>query len=241
MTYLVGDIIVRAMRLAGVIGVGQSMSSDDAQTAMDALTDILAQWQVQRWLVYGQVTAQIVATGQMAYTIGPGQDFNMVRPDRIESAYMRFFNTGVVTVDRPLALIQSREDYNALTLKNLGSIPNSVYYDNTFPNGSLYFWPVPMAGQSQLFVSTKIALPIISGLTQLLDMPPEYISALRFELASLLKVEYTMPPDAKLEAMLIKAKSVLRNANAQIPVLNIPRGVPGGRGGWYNPYSDSPS
>ena len=241
MTYLVGDIIARAFRLAGIIGVGQRMSADDMQTATDALTDILAQWQVERWLVYSLTTTSLTSTGQMSYTVGPGQDFNMVRPDRIEAAYFRFFNTGPTTVDRMLKLINSREDYNAIAVKNIGSFPDSVYYENSFPVGLLYFWPLPIAGQSQLFVTTKTTLPIITDMTQLLDVPPEYIAPLRYELASVLRSEYTMPVDPKLEALLIKGNSILRNANAQIPTLRIDALTPGAGHGWYNPYSDGNS
>ena len=239
MTYLVGDIVTRSLRLAGIIGIGQRMSPVDAQTSMDALQDILAQWQVQRWLVYGLTTNSITATGQLSYTIGPGGDINMVRPDRIESAFMRFRNSGAVTVDRSLALINSREDYNQITVKNIGSIPAAVYYDNAFPLGSLYFWPVPLGGTCDLFVTTKIALPLISDMTQVLSMPPAYFAALRYELASVLRVEYTLPPDPKLEGMVTKAKAILRNSNAQVPTLRMGSAVPGGNGGWYNPYSDS--
>ena len=238
MTYLVGDIVTRSLRLAGIIGIGQRMSSDDAQTTMDALSDILAQWQVQRWLVYGLTTSSITANGALSYSIGPGGDFNMVRPERIESAFMRFKNTGTVTVDRPLALINAREDYNLLSVKNIGSVPNSVFYDNAFPLGNLFFWPVPLSATCDLFVTTKIALPQISSMTQVLSMPPEYIAPLRYELASVLRAEYTLPPNAKIEALMTKGKSILRNANAQVPTLRLGVSVPGGHSGVYNPYSD---
>ena len=239
MAYLVGDIVARSLRMSGIIGIGQRMSSDDAQTTMDALSDILAQWQVQRWLVYGLETHSVTANGALSYSIGPGGDFNMVRPDRIEAAFMRFNNTGVTTVDRPLVLINAREDYNRIATKNIGSVPNSVFYDNAYPVGELYFWPVPASGTCNLFVTTKTPLPQISDMTQVLDMPPEYIAPLRYELASLLRTEYTLPPDPKLEALLTKGKSILRNANAQVPTLRMGATVPGGNGGWYNPYSDS--
>jgi len=235
----VGDLILRAQRLAGVIGIGQTADAEDAKTAREALNDLLAQWQVQRWLVYGTVTNTVVSTGAKSYTIGTGGDFNQSRPDRIESAYMRFLSTNTSTpVDLSLSLITAREDYNALSLKELGSIPNSVFYDNSYPIGKLYFWPVPLVGVYGLYITTKVQLQNFPDLTTAIQMPPEYISAMRYELASILRVEYQLGVDPKLEAMVMKSQTVLRNANAQIGTLRMPTGIPGGRAGWYNPYSD---
>lgn len=239
MSYTVLDLITRAFRIAGIIGVGQSLTADDTTTAMDALNDILAQWQVQRWLVWSEVTTGVTSTGAESYSIGTGGDFNITRPDRIESGFMRFLRASTpVTVDRPLRLIQSREDYNRLRLKNLGSIPEAVFYDNAYPLGNLYFWPVPLAGDYEVFVSTKTILPNFSDLTTTISVPPEYIAAMRYELAVILREEYQMPPSPVLLAAMTKAKTVLRNANAQIPSLGVGRMVPGQNGGWYSPYSD---
>ncbi len=237
MTYLVGDIVTRTLRLAGIVGIGQRQTSDDAQTALDALNDILAQWQVQRWLVWSLTTTSVTSTGALSYTIGAGGTFNIPRPDRLESAFVRFKNTGgSITVDQPIVLIQSREDYNRIAVKNIGSLPQGVFYDNTYPLGSLYFWPVPTSGQYDLYITTKTAIPVLTSLTQVIAMPPEYIAALRYELAGVLRAEYTLPLDPKLEILTIKAKSIIRNANAKIPLLQV-----GTRNGYYNPYSDQAS
>lgn len=84
------DIITLAMRRARVLGVGQSVSDDDADTAFTAMNLMIAQWARQRYMVYRLVDLEKITTGAQSYTVGPGGDFDIIeRPDQIESAFVR--------------------------------------------------------------------------------------------------------------------------------------------------------
>jgi hypothetical protein len=240
-SYTVGGLIVQSLKAAQVLGVGQTPDASDSADALQQLNQMLASWQRKRWLVYGTLTTGLVSTGATTYSVGPTGDFPIPRPDRIESAYIRFLNgSGPVTVDVSLALINSREDYNKITVKNLTTFPSGVFYDNNVGNGlgTAYFWPIPPASQYQMFITTLSQLQFFSNLNQAIAMPFEYIDAMQWSLAARLRPFYGMPPDPTITGLALSSLNVLRNANAQVPSLTMPAGVPGGSPGTYNPWAD---
>lgn len=83
------DLIKLALKVAGPLAVGQTPSAEDANDALALLNSMLASWQQKRLLVYHMLDVGTPATGARFYTIGPGGDFDAVRPDRIDGAYAR--------------------------------------------------------------------------------------------------------------------------------------------------------
>ena len=230
------SLITRCLKDAGVIGVGQSASAEDANDAFDKLNAMLAQMSLRRWLVYQLVDTALSSTGALSYSIGPGCDFNVPRPDRIEGAFCRQVSTPQ-GVDWPLAIIEAHEDYNRITLKTLGSLPGSVFYDSGYPTGKLYFWPVPTGGVYELHVLTKLPLTAFTSLTQPIVLPPEYEEALVYNLAVRLRPAYQLPPDPVINQLAKAALNTIKNANTQMPRLRMPPGLRG-LGAYYDPYSD---
>ena len=83
------ELITLALKQSGVLGVGQTASAEDMNDAFKLLQMMLGQWQVDRFMVFHLVTNSILCTGQQSYTIGPGGNINIPRPDRISSAFVR--------------------------------------------------------------------------------------------------------------------------------------------------------
>ena len=69
------DLITQALKIANVIGVGQTPNATDTNDCFNQLNMMLAQWQRRRYMVYNLVTVSKVATGQVSYTIGTGGGF----------------------------------------------------------------------------------------------------------------------------------------------------------------------
>jgi hypothetical protein len=91
------EIITDALVLAGVTGQGRTPSAADLALGLRFLNRMLDQWSTNRWTVYALQDQAIVCNGSMSYKVGPNGDFNVaVRPDRIESAYIRQYGTGQV-------------------------------------------------------------------------------------------------------------------------------------------------
>lgn len=231
------EIIASALKKSGVLGVGQTASAEDASDAFTDLNQMLATWQRKRWVVYALVSASKVSTGAVSYTVGPSADFNIARPDRLESAFFRqTVQSQPNQIDYPLEIIEAREDYNLIAIKQLQTWPNFIFYDSAYPIGSVFPWPVPQSGLYTIFISVKTQLGALTSLTQTINLPPEYMAALVWNLAARLRPSYQLPPDASVTAFAVDALNVIRNANAQVPRLHVP--VELTRGGIYNIFTD---
>lgn len=230
-------LITRALKKSGVLGVGQTPQTEDTNDAFDDMNDMIAEWNTRRWLVYNLVDTALTSTGAQSYTVGPGQNFSIPRPDRLEAAFVRQY-VGVQGTDYPLKLIEAHEDYNRITLKSLSTLPSNVFYDSGFPTGTIYFYPVPTASIYELHILTKNVLTAFTSLTQSILLPPEYNSALLYNLALRLRISYQLGPDESVSRLAKSTLNNIKNANTQMPRLRMPPAI-GGRGNRYSIYSDS--
>ncbi len=234
------DIINLALFDAGIIGTGQVASAQDANNAFTRLNFMLGEWQMQRWLIWHTVDASIVSTGAQSYNVGPGQQIQYVEvPDRLEAAFFRQLVTSQPNqIDYPLELLQSREDYNNIALKNLISFPQCIFYDpgDGVTAGTIFPWPVPQANIYEIHLTLKAILSEFLALNQTVALPVEYYNALHWNLAVRLRTAYDLPPKPMDVALAKKSLAVIRGANAAIARLTMPTDLV--RPGIYNPYSD---
>ncbi len=234
------DLIALSLKTAGIIGIGQTADAQDVTDCFIILNSMIGQWNRQRWLIWHLIDVSIPCTGAQSYTIGPLGDFSSTtngiityvpRPDRIESAYVRLLSQSPSNpFDFPLNIIQSREDYAAITLKALTSFPTSLFYDSQFPQGVLHPWPVPNA-QYELHLLLKDTITQFPTLTTLFALPPEYIDCLIWNLSVRIRPLYQLEPDATLIALARGALGVVRSANTQIPLLRSPSSILNRRSG----------
>lgn len=234
------SIIEDALEVAGIVGLGQSPGAEDLNKNFRRLNDMLAQWQRKRWLIWHLVDSSFTSTGALYYTIGRGAQFDVaIRPDRVESAFVRqLINQPPSQVDYPVRLIEARETYNQIRLKQLNSaIAWYLFYDSDFPVGKLYFWPLPQASLYEMHVSLKAVLSQFTSLVTKVTIPPEYVPAMKWGLARRIRAAYRRPLDPEINALEKDALNTLRMANAQVALLRMPAVLSGG--GVYDPYSDS--
>lgn len=233
------DIIRLVLKDTGVLGIGQSANAEDTNDCFDTLNIMIAEWNSKRWLLFHLVDLAKVSTGAQSYTVGPGGDFNAPRPDRLEDGC--FFRQLIQSsspnqIDYPLSLLESREDYSRIALKQLATIPQFIFYDPAFPLGVVYPWPIPSPNLYEIHILVKSQLTQFVNLADTINLPPQYLGALRYNLAARVRTMYQLPPDPQLIGLAMDSLSVLRNMNAQVPRLKMPGGIQ--RGAKYNIYSD---
>lgn len=211
------QVIFLALRMAGRLNDQQSVAdaSKDVDDAFSLLVMMLSQWQRRRWLVPALTELTIVSDGSEYYTIGP------VRPTIIDAAFARLLNSPT-SVDFPLAIIASREDYSAITLKSLSTFPQSVWLDTAWPTGRVYVWPIPPAGQYELHFIVAEALPEYSQLSDNIGLPPEYLDPIVCSLACRIVIASGGQPNPALLAQTRAALNTLRMANAQFSEAALP-------------------
>jgi hypothetical protein len=231
------DLITLALKDIGALGIGQAISADDTADALATLNMMLGQWQGERLSVYHLVDTAKQSTGAVSYSIGIGGDFNVARPIKINAAYARLQSSGSGSnVDYRISMIDAREDYSRISLKTLSSFPEYAFYDAAFPLGNLILYPVPNSSY-ELHIVTMEQLPQFTTPAQVVNLPPEYMAMIRYNLAVYIAPSYQIQPMAALVQLAMNAKRTVKRMNAQIPAMTMPRGI--GSKSKYNIYSDT--
>lgn len=235
-------IITSALLKAGIVGIDEAIEQPVLNEALNDANDMLAQWNHQRYLVYHLIDRAFVSTGAQTYSVGAGQNFNIdPRPDRLESAFLRqVIPAQSQQIDWPMSIIPARENYNQIVLKTLGTFSWSIFYDTGWPIGTLYPWPIPQASIYELHCTFKETLQRFGSLKDLLNLPPEYVAALKWNLAQWYRESYQMPESPMVNKLARKTLNVIRLANAQVPELSMPYQVRKNSGVSYNYKSDIP-
>jgi hypothetical protein len=240
----VGDLLTNALQDGGIVGIDESIEPGILTRAFRQANWLLAQWARKRWLCYRIADYSVVSTGAQTYSVGLNGNINInPRPDRIEYAFLRFLNQpagSTFSVDIPLNIIQSHEDYSRIPVKNIGTLAWRVFYDPKWPVGVLYPWPVPQAGLYEVHVGFKVVLPRFTGGGQVINFPGEYETALNWCLARRFRASYQMPMDSEINALARDALNTIRLANTQVGVLRMPDYLRG-RHRSYDVYGDSDS
>lgn len=201
------DLIKSSMRLATILASGETPTADEANDALKALNDILENWSLERLSVWqsANFTGTLVA-GQSTYTIGSGGNFNTTRPIRIGSAF-----TTVNSSDFPVSEWGLGE-YNGVSVKATGGIPERFVYLNEYPLGQIILYPVPaVASTISLDIDRVLTFPVTLATT--LAFPPGYEKALRYTLATNIAPEYGIEPPAIVRSIATSSKADLKRAN----------------------------
>lgn len=231
-----------ALADCGAVSQGQTPRAEDINRAFTRMNWMLAQWNRRRWLIWHLLDLHVVSTGAQTYTVGPGGAINTpVRPDRLEDAFFRQLTTSQPSqVDYPVRLLQSREDYNKISLKQLTSFQEVIFYDSAWPTGVIYPWPIPQASIYEIHITVKDVLNQFTSLSQPINLPDEYYEAIYYNLMVRLGIAYPIAKDPQIwemtKGLARSALNTIRGANTQIASLRMPTDLL--RPGVYNPYSD---
>jgi hypothetical protein len=242
---IVSDLIAYAQRASGLLGVGQVALAQDTADAQTALLLMLQQWRQMRWLVFRLDNVTFPAPpGIGEYSIGPSSvpaipPPNVVvngnfRPANIQSCFLRQdlgSGPNSFPIDFPMRILESRQQYDQISLKSLQSWPSAIYYDPTIPYATLYIWPIPMQPLFSLYVGFQQAIDLAgeSGAAVELDtiLPTETQEAIVYNLAARLCVNYAVPLNPALAAAARASLQTVRTANFALQPLKMPGALRG--------------
>lgn len=215
------DILKGALRIGGIIAVGETIDAAAAQDGLAALNMMLTSqpWQGLAVVATTKENFPLVA-GQTSYTMGASGNFNTVCPTQIVSQFLR----DSASADYPVTLIDE-DRYNALGDKTLQGRPEYLYVSYAYPLATLYFYYVPDAAYT-FYVNSEKPLAEMTSLTQVFSLPPAYLSAIKWNLFLELAPEYQKDPTAFQYKQAERYLSAVKNINAanRVPVatLNTP-------------------
>ena len=260
----IGDLCIEALKEASILGIGQSARQDQIVEAWSLIQHMLMQWQRKSCLIYHKTTRIIPATGKLFYSVGLGGDFKTGgsfssdfssdfdvtpnppgagygRPDKITSAFIRQ-NTGNISgqVDKDLAQILSRDDYNKIALKSLPSFTDRFFYDPSIPLGFVYFYPVPNLPTYSLGITFEELLPtVFLSINSIVTLPFEYFRAITTNGALELKARYgivSRPGDTLIDRAR-DALNVIVGASTQPTLLETDPALASRSGGKFNIFN----
>jgi hypothetical protein len=232
------DLITLALKQAGILGVGQTPLAEDTNDCFTLLQQMIGQWQIKRWLVPALMDIFTIGNSAKSNPIGPGQFWNVPRPNDIKGGYIKQLNTGITPVSLPLRKIFSYEDYIQIAVKDLNSLPTRFFYDAQWPIGNIYLFPIPNnTYECHLLVETQLGWPLPAtnpptagtGLDTLFSLPLEYQEAIFYELSIRISAMYQYTASIETLRLAKIAMNAIRVNNTQIPKLGMPRALKRGK------------
>lgn len=200
------DIVKSTLRKIHVLGKGQELDADEANDALNALNEMLAVWSAEGDLIFTESKETFSLSGALSYTIGVGGDFDTIRPNYIQSAYVTQGD-----IDYPLQMIDGQH-YSRIANKDTSSIPDSLYYDAGFPLAKIYLHPLSPSSSTLTLYSFK-PLTSFAALDADFAMPEEYKAALIYNLAVWISPEYEREPSMQVQKLARHTKDVIQTQN----------------------------
>lgn len=218
------DVIKRAMRIVGIIGQSETISSSEADDGLVVLNDMLALWATDRTFAY-TITQNVfpLVSGVNTYTIGSSGNFVMPRPVKIDNVFVR-----INSIDFPLKEINS-QDYDSISYKLNSNIPEYFYYDAGFPLGNIFLYGTPTQGS--IYIDTWQQLNSFTNLATDLTFPPGYATAIAYNLAKFISPEYGVGLTTESAQIAVDSLGMVRARNNQTPVMKTEVGLMVGNGG----------
>ena len=214
------ELISSSLRLIGAVAAGESPDADEQADALAALNQLLESWNLQGLSLYRQENVvYTLVPSQQDYTIGSGADFDGARPITLNGAFVTRGG-----IDYPL-YVATQPEWNGIIQKSTESqIPGVIYYEPTFPLGTVHVWYVPTEALP-ITLAVNMQLAAVADIGDTLVFPPGYERALRYALAVELAPEYPAVMlsqrviDTADEALaLIKSSNNTQNAPATFDV-----------------------
>lgn len=232
------ELCTKALRTIGVVGQATKATPYDLDTAFETANEMLDGWAAVRLTIFQNLRysypltpgrgGPFTGSGTGPYTIGPGGDFDQVRPLWIPNAELEITNTQPNPYEIPL-YVMGEDEWARVSIKSLASsLANSLYYNGRFDThgvgtglGEIYLWPVPNGAQS---VALVLYSPV--PLTEFADLnatdyffPPGYKEALKWQLALRLCDPFGRPATPTLTDMATKTFAVIQRPNVHMPIL----------------------
>jgi hypothetical protein len=228
-----------------VARVGDVPSPNVMDYALTVFNEYLESLNITERAIYNRSFATVgnLTPNLQPHTIGlaanaPTFSVATARPSKIRNANIVLANN----IRSPLNLLDD-DAWNALragaaagqTPTILSSIPVDLYYDTTWPNGSIYLYPVPNTAYGlELEIDTLLAQV---AQADTLDLPPGYQQALRLTVAELCAPGLGQKVSDDTARAATNARGVVWGNNDVIPkVCTRDAGMPGGSGGGVYDY-----
>jgi hypothetical protein len=188
-------LITRSLGLGHIIDSGETPTAAEMADSLDALNDMLDSFSIPGLYLYAQKEEELSwPASTQSRTIGASGNFDTTRPTEIsESTFIRIFTNQ----DYRLKMLKNRAAYSGIVLKGSSSdIPEYLYYEPSYPLGTLFIWPVPSSTLA-VFLHSPEQLSQLATLDTEVDVPVGYREMIAYNLAIRLAALFgvAVPPE----------------------------------------------
>lgn len=228
------EIITRALRAARAIGRDQVAGAEDSADGLVALNALLDLWWNESLAVFHILRENFpLVAGQASRTIGTGGNFNTTRPLKLVDGCM--VKRG--NIETPVKVLPDRALYDGIQDKTVQGMPYCLYYDATYPLGTIYFYFVPDQADT-IYLNSLARLQSIAALNTQIALPPGYEMLLVNGLAIDRAPEYGMEAPGTVRNAFARTMRVLKRLNSSSPVLTVDPMLVSSPSGAYNINTD---
>lgn len=223
------DIIKRALRLIGVLGVGEALPADQLKDSLEAFNDMVDSWNTETLIIYVLARNTFTLTsGTNPHEIGPGSAvINAPRPNRIEQGQAWLTGGSLGTTEHELRVL-IREQWESLYDSALSGTPYYLYYEPKFQLANIWFDVKPDAAYTLILHLEQMLSQVFlegaqggDGTTTELSLPPGYKDAIVHNLAIKLAPEYGKSAPVEVINSAVEGKASVKRLNMKPLYLQI--------------------
>lgn len=213
----VSDLCASALWEINAVPAGDTPPPDELITAAGKLNRLLDRLNATPDAAYADVFSTFpLSPGVNPHTIGAvGATFTAtLRPDSIDAAMLITGSTRI-----PINIIDRKDDYFALPVPTLQSTyPTDLWYSADWPNGSIYFYPVPSSALSVVLMTRQLLSRV--ALSSIISLPFGYQDMLTLTLAESLCSHYEKTASADLKREAKAARALIFGKNRKAPAIS---------------------
>jgi hypothetical protein len=213
------DLITASLKRIGIVGAGQTPSSEDAADGLLRLNALLDSFATERLFVPSITrTVWTIVSGTGAYTVGAGGTVNVTRPVFVQD--VRFQDTSQSpSLEMPLEMLTDQSYANIPQKSTTSPYPTAFYYNPTFTGAgyaTITLWPVPTSATIQGVLYAPATLAQVASLDTTMLLQPGYQWFLQEQLAVMLAPEFGVQAPGELRESAREAKANIKRANIRI-------------------------
>jgi len=188
MTFTANQIMDRALRGIGVLGIGRTMTPLESDTALYYLQELIDSWQLKRLSIYSVLRTSFTLTADtQTFTIGPSGTF-VVTPKPIWLASAFVIPSGD-TIEQKIDIWKRPQWLNEQNKALTDLWPRAVYMEPGATNNTLNLWPIQTTAPT-LWLGMPTGLVGFADKTTQYTFPPGYHEAFRTALEEKLAIPF---------------------------------------------------
>ena len=224
MTTTVRELITSALTKNNAIQPGEIPTDSDLEISLESLEALIDSWSTEKLMIYSFKPYYFIATsGQQIFTLGPGGDWDIERPMRIQQATLSLNaqvsgSPPVITfpsnvADLPISLANDSQWASIIVKELQATFPTILYDDGNYPLRNIYLYPIQNVQQ---VVTLWLWEPLTNfdSLDDPIDFPPGYERALIYNFAMELAPEFGKTLGEDVIATATNSKMILAAVNS---------------------------